>query len=517
LLARTSVKRNRAEETIREREEHLRAINSAAANAIIVIDSNKKVLHWNPAAEKLFHYTSEEVKDKPITAIIAPPKHQSTFTKISKKFNIPEKDITGSKTIELFGYKKDGTEFPVEVSFSAFKSRDHWHTVGIIRDISARKKMEREVLQAQKFESLGGLASGIAHDFNNLLTAITGNINLVRRITNPKDENYELLESAEKAAIRAKSLSQQLLIFSKRGNPVRKTTSITPLVKDSADFALHGSIISCSINIQDDLWLVDIDTGQMSQVIQSLIMNGKEAISGSGAIEISCHNVSDINLPNFPAPIIGNFIQLRIHDTGCGISQKDLPKIFDPYYSTKTNGRGLGLSIVYSIIQKHDGHITVQSEPGLGTTVTIFLPASLDQHQRTTNNDENLQDRHYQIMVIDGEEMLLNIARRMLVHLGHECICVKNSMEAIEIYKHLWKTGSPVDGVIVDLTIPGGMGGKETAGAIYDINPEAKIIVSSGYTNDPVMNDYDEYGFCAAIAKPFDMAELKNTLNSVMG
>jgi len=517
LLARTGAKRKSAEETIREREEHLRAINSAAANAIIVIDNNKKVLHWNPAAEKLFQYTYEEVMDMPITAIIAPPKHQSTFTKISKKFNIPEKDISGSKTIELFGYKRDGTEFPVEVSFSAFKSRDQWHTVGIIRDISARKKMEKEVLQAQKFESLGVLASGIAHDFNNLLTAIIGNINLVCRLTDPKDENYELLESAEKAAMRAKSLSQQLLIFSKRGNPIRKATSISPLIKDSTEFALHGSSITCSIDIPMDLWLVDIDAGQMSQVIQSLIINGKEAITGSGTVEITCRNVIDIDLPSFPAPIIGNFVQVQIRDTGCGISKRDIPKIFDPYYSTKVDGRGLGLSIVYSIIQKHDGHIYVQSEPDLGTTVSIFLPASLDQRRKKDEKDETALDRHYQIMVVDGEEMLLNIARRMLVHLGHECICVKNSMEAIEIYKQLWKTGTPVDGVIVDLTIPGGMGGKETAGAIYDINPEAKIIVSSGYTNDPVMIDYDEYGFCAAIAKPFDMTELRDTLNSVMG
>ncbi len=516
LLARTGAKRKAAEETIREREEHLRAINAAAANAIIVIDNNKRVLHWNPAAEKLFQYTCDEAMDKPITAIIAPPKHQSTLTKISKKFNIPDKTDTGSKIIELFGYKKDGTEFPVEVSFSAYKSRDQWHTVGIIRDISTRKKMEKEVLRAQKFESLGVLASGIAHDFNNLLTAIIGNINLVRQLTNAEDDKHELLEGAEKAALRAKALSQQLLIFSKGGNPIRKTLSIAPLIKDSADFALHGSTIACSIRLPDDLWLVDIDAGQMSQVIQSLIINSKEAISGSGTIDISCSNVTTIDLPAFPAPINGNFIRLQIRDTGCGMNKRDILKIFDPYYSTKDNGRGLGLAIVYSILQKHDGHIAVQSEPDLGTTVSIFLPAALDQYRRTEERSETSLNRHYQIMVVDGEEMLLNIARRMLVHLGHECICVKNSMEAIEIYKHLWKTGTPVDGVIVDLTIPGGMGGKETAGAIYDINPEARIIVSSGYTNDPVMIDYDEYGFCAAIAKPFDMTELRDTLDSVM-
>ncbi len=516
LVARMGAKRKSAEETIREREEQLRAINSAAANAIIVIDNNKRVLHWNPAAERLFQYSAEEAMDKPITAIISPPKHQSTFTKISKRFNLPDKDSAGSKTIELFGYRKDGTEFPVEVSFSAFKSLDQWHTVGIIRDISSRKKAEKEVLRAQKFESLGVLSGGIAHDFNNLLTAIIGNINLACRILTPANENYELLENAEKAALRAKALSQQLLIFSKGGNPTRATLSIAPLIKDSADFALHGSTISCPIHIPNDLWLVDIDAGQMSQVIQSLIINGKEAISGSGTIELTCSNVTTVDLPTFPSPINGNFIRIQIRDTGCGINKRDLPKIFDPYFSTKVNGRGLGLAIVYSILQKHDGHIAIDSQPDLGTTVSVYLPASLDQYVKTGEREEDLPDRQYQIMVVDAEEMLLNIANRMLVHLGHECICVKNSMEAIEIYKHLWKTGTPVDGVIIDLTIPGGMGGKETAGAIFDINPEAKIIVSSGYPNDPVMIDYDEYGFCAAIAKPFDTEKLKQTLSSVL-
>jgi PAS domain S-box-containing protein len=517
LLARTSVRRRNAEEAMRESEEQLRAINSAVANAIIVIDNNKNVLHWNPTAEKLFQYTPEEVKDKPITAIIAPPKHQSTFTKISKKFKIPDKDNTGTKTIELFGYKKDGTEFPVEVSFSAFKSRDQWHTVGIIRDISSRKKMEKEVLRAQKFESLGVLASGIAHDFNNLLTAIIGNLNLVCRLTDPNDEKYELLLGADKAASRAKALSQQLLIFSKGGNPIRKPMSIAVLIKDAADFALHGSTISCTIHTPADLWLVDIDSGQISQVLQNLIINSKEAISGSGTITISCRNVIDVDMPTFPAPISGNFIELQVRDTGCGIIKRDIPKIFDPYFSTKDKGSGLGLAIVYSILQKHDGHITVQSEPDRGTNFTFFLPASLDQHLKTEEKEEPSLERKLRIMVVDGEEMLLNIASRMLIHLGHECICVKNSIEAIEIYKHHWKTGTPLDGVIVDLTIPGGMGGKETAGAIYDINPEARIIVSSGYTNDPVMIDYDEYGFCAAIAKPFDMTVLRDTINSVIG
>ncbi|MEE4241419.1 MAG: PAS domain S-box protein, partial [Desulfopila sp.] len=281
MLARTSVRRRRAEKAMRENEEELRAINEAAANAIIAIDSQKNILHWNPAAERLFQYNATEVVEKPITSIIAPPKHQSTFTKISKKFKLPEdSDGMAAKTIELYGYKKDGTEFPVEVSFSAFKKGDQWHTVGIIRDISARKLMEKEVLRAHKFESLGVLSSGIAHDFNNLLTAIIGNINLVSRLSGTPPDSRDLLKNAEKAAHRAKALTQQLLTFSKEGMPIRKTTAVENLIRDSVEYALHGSPVSSSFDIAEDLLLVDIDAGQIGQVIQNIITNSRQAIRG---------------------------------------------------------------------------------------------------------------------------------------------------------------------------------------------------------------------------------------------
>ena len=517
MLARTSLRRKNAEAALRENEEELRAINEAAANAIIAIDNNKNVLHWNPAAEKLFQYTAEEVVEKPITSIISPPKHQSSFTKLSRKFKLPvDTDSMEAKTIELYGYKKDGTEFPVEVSFSAFKKGEQWHTVGIIRDITARRMMEKEVLRANKYESLGVLSSGIAHDFNNLLTAIIGNINLVSKLSGMSADSLELLKNAEKASRRAKALTQQLLTFSKEGMPVRKTTAIAKLIEDSVEFALHGSSIVSSFDIPEDLLLVDIDAAQIGHVVQNMVTNSRQAIKGSGVIQISCRNIVDAENADLPVKLSGNYITITIRDTGRGITKQDLPKIFDPYFTTKETGSGLGLTIAHSIIQRHDGYITADSKVNKGSEFTIYLPAAVDQHLPKEHDKKKGKGKRFRIMVVDGEEMLLNIAGRMLVHLGHECVCAKSAREALDTYKHLWKTGSPVDGVIVDLTLPGGMGGKETAAAIFDINSEARIIVASGYANDPVMVDFDEYGFCAAIAKPFDMDELGEVIETVL-
>ncbi len=517
LLARISLKERKAEEALKESEEELRAINEAAANAILVMDNNKNVLHWNPAAEKLFQYTAKEVMKKPVTSIISPPTHQSTFTKISKRFKMPDQESMEAKTIELFGYKKDGTEFPVEVSFSAFKSRDQWHTVGIIRDISARKQMEREVLRAQKYESLGALSSGIANDFNNLLTTIIGNLNLLGKIISPQQEQYELLHNAEKAARQARALSQQLLTFSKGGNPVRKVTPIKSLVQESVDFALYGSSIPCNLDIPDTLWHVDIDKAQIGQLIQNLTLNARQAISGSGVIDITCRNVTSSDETVLPEYLKGNYIEVAISDNGRGIPKNHLTKIFDPYFTIKDQGSGLGLTISCSIIQKHDGYITVHSEIDKGSTFIFYLPAAVDQPIVNAQPDDKPSGNSYNILVVDNETMLLNIAERMLSHLGHQCFCAKNALEAIDVYKHHYKTGSPMDVVIMDLMLSeDGMGGKEVAGAMFDINPEAKIIVLSGYSNDPVMVDFDEYGFCAAIAKPFDMNELNKVLDSVL-
>jgi CheY-like chemotaxis protein/anti-sigma regulatory factor (Ser/Thr protein kinase) len=360
------------------------------------------------------------------------------------------------------------------------------------------------------------LSSGIANDFNNLLTAIIGNINLVRKLSGIPADSIELLKNAEKASRRVKALTQQLLTFSKEGMPIRKITAVDPLLRESVEFALYGSPIVSRFDIPDDLLLVDVDGAQIGQVVQNIVTNARQAIKGSGAIHIGCRNVLDAQAEELPLRLQGNYVEIAIRDSGHGIPIRNQSKIFEPYFSTRENGSGLGLTIAQSIIQRHDGYIHVNSEENKGSTFTIYLPAAVDQHLPEEQEKKRGKGKNFKILVVDTEEMLLGIAGRMLVHLGHECVCAKSSREALDIYKHLWKTGSPVDGVIVDLTLPGGMGGKETAAAIFDINSEARIIVSSGYSNDPVMVDFDEYGFCAAIAKPFDMDELAEVIETVL-
>ena len=517
LLAGTAVRRKIAEQSAREKAEEIQAINETAANAIIAFDNKRNIVHWNPAAESLFQYSEKEVLEKPITEIIAPSKQKSDFLKLSRKLNIKQNIPRERKTIELYGHRKDGSTFPLDVSFSSFKKDGQWHTVGVFRDISYRVNMEKEILRANKFESLSVLSSGIAHDFNDLLTAIVGNINLAGKLSGTSPESLELLQNAEKAAGRAKRLTQQLLTFSKNGVLIRRTTAVEDVLRDGVDYALHGSSIVSGFSIAKDLLLVDIDSSQIGQVIRNIVTNARQAIPNSGAINIICRNVTAEETEMLPEKFSGRYIEIAIHDTGIGIPADSGRKIFDPYFTTKDHGSGLGLTIADAIIQQHDGYITYFSRENVGTTFYVFLPAAVDQQLPGEKEKKRGAAKHLRILVIDDEDMLLHITGRMLTHLGHESIPARSAREALGLYRHHWKTGPPIDGVIIDLTLSGGMGGKETAGAIFDINAEARIIVSSGYANDPVMVDYDEYGFCAAIAKPFDMAELEEIINDVLG
>jgi len=315
-----------------------------------------------------------------------------------------------------------------------------------------------------------------------------------------------------------KDLTQQLLTFAKGGDPVTKTTLIGKTITDSANFVLHGSSVSCQFIIPENLYLVDIDAGQISQVIQNLVINAKHAMPEGGEIKISCTNIADIRSET-PRSLPGKaYIKITVQDNGCGITEKYLDKIFDPYFTTKQEGSGLGLAIAHSIISKHNGHISVQSTMGEGTTFTIYLPASDKQvlHIPTekTHEPETIKAT---ILVMDDDQFVQDIAKRMLGRLGHNKVLqAKDGKEAIKIFNEHRKSGKPVDVIIMDLTIPGGMGGKDAVQEILKIDPEAKLIVSSGYSNDPVMSHYQQYGFKAAIAKPFMLAELNKILTDVL-
>ncbi len=396
-------------------------------------------------------------------------------------------------------------------------TNDSSHFLMLARDITDKHQMEAEVFKGRKLEAVGVLAGGIAHDFNNILSAILGNIELATYRVEKDDKAVSLLSDAQKATKRAAKLTQQLLTFSRGGHPVKEATSLTGLISETADFVLHGSQVSCDYTFQDDLWMVDVDSGQISQVIQNIILNATHAMPEGGKINICCNNVEDNATESFLVTHEGNFVRITIRDTGVGIPQNVIDRIFDPYFTTKREGSGLGLAICYSIIKKHDGHITVQSSPGKGTLFTLYLPAKHSSNV-TVAIPQKLQPavKAARIMVMDDEEMIREIAQKQLSILGHDAVLVADGEEAINKYLELQASGTPVDLVIMDLTIPGVMGGREASKKLLQIAPETKIIVASGYSNDPLMANYREYGLSAAVAKPFDLGRLKKAIEDFL-
>ena len=388
------------------------------------------------------------------------------------------------------------------------------------RDVTEQRKVEEELLKAKKLESIGILAGGIAHDFNNLLTTITGNISLAKVFAESNRKVAERLTEAEKASSRAKDLTQQLLTFSKGGEPVKETSSLVELVKETALLVLSGSNVRCEFDFANDLWLVDIDKGQISQAIQNLVINADQATPQGGILRISAMNSRIKSLINAPDMTLsaGDYVQLTIEDQGTGIPEENLDKIFDPYFTTKEKGSGLGLATVYSIIHKHDGIVTVQSQIGKGTAFTIYLPASRREAalQNIPIEENPLQPIHAKILVLDDEEFVREVVCEMLITLGCEVLCAEEGKEALRIYQHHLSTDTPFDFVILDLTIPGGMGGKETFEEMRKIDPKVKAIVSSGYSVDPVMANYQNYGFCGVMSKPFNFDEMNNILLNVL-
>jgi len=382
-------------------------------------------------------------------------------------------------------------------------------------EIYEKHKIQEELLKAKKLESVSVLAGGLAHDFNNILAAIMGNISLALLYTDHDDKRHKLLAEAEKASLRAKDLTQQLLTFSKGGEPVKTLASIEEVIRDSANFVLRGSNVQCKYHFTKDLWPVEVDSGQISQVIQNIVINARHAMPDGGIIDVTCENYDKTQKDRLLTQA-DSYLKITIQDSGVGMPLKLLDKIFDPYFSTKREGSGLGLAICHSIISKHNGYIKVESVQGEGASFIFYLPALKGQQPAEQLGEETFQViGSGKALVMDDEEMIRDLAGEMLSYRGYHVTFAKNGEESIDFYKKEMETGIPFDFVILDLTIPGGMGGKEAIKKILQIDPKAKVIVSSGYSNDPVMANYKEYGFSGVIAKPFQLKNLQKAINSV--
>jgi two-component system, cell cycle sensor histidine kinase and response regulator CckA len=382
--------------------------------------------------------------------------------------------------------------------------------VGTVEDITELRQARQDALKAQKLDSLAVLAGGIAHDFNNILTGILGNISIAQMQVHDPEQVTIRLENAAKASIRARDLTQQLLTFSRGGEPVKKIIKLRGLLQEAVNFALHGSNVMCEFDIADDLWTIEVDEGQIVQVIHNLVLNAVQAMPEGGVITVSARNVDSLYEQK-------RFVMVSVKDTGVGIPEHHLHKIFDPYFTTKEQGSGLGLATSYSIVKKHGGKLRAISALGKGSTFKISIPAASQECAVKPASGTAGFHGGGRILVMDDEDSIREVAKTILEKLGYDVACAENGAEAVELYRQGKEEGRSFSVVILDLTIPGGIGGKEAVRRLLELDPEVKAIVSSGYSNDPIMANYQEYGFSAVLTKPYRPREMDEVLHEVLG
>lgn len=500
--------RKRMEEALRESEQRYRIIFEKSPLAVvsfnaegIIVDCNEKFIDMmGSTREKLLGFNTVKQSN---------PKMRETLKKALAgelaAYDDSYTSITGGKTTYLRGLFS-----PVA------PNRSPTEVIATLEDITELKKHEKEQQRLEKLDSLGILAGGIAHDFNNILTGIMGNISFLQVLIEEGHKAHKPLVEAEKASRRAAELAHQLLTFARGGEPNKKTVSLQLLIKDAISLMLRGSNIRSIVNITAELHAIQADEGQISQVFNNLIINAAQAMPGGGNLTITAEN-EFLPKENRLGLRAGTYVRLHITDEGCGIPPDTIEKIFDPYFSTKASGTGLGLATAYSIILRHNGAIKVNSTSGTGTTFTIYLPsmgeASGDFLPAPRRNDTLHEGGA--ILVMDDEEMIRDIATAMLKHLGYEVTTCASGEEAIELYRTAMQSARPYCAVIMDLTIPGGLGGRQTAEQLLALAPSAYLIVSSGYSNDPIMANFKKYGFRAAIAKPYSISEFEQILSAV--
>jgi PAS domain S-box-containing protein len=501
--------RKRAAEELKQSLSLLRATLDATADGILVVNANGKIVDYNTRFTELWqipdHILALREDRQALEFVLGQLQNPKTFMETIEA-------LYANPSAESF----DVLEFTDGRVFERFSKAQviENNAVGRVwsfHDVTRQRKLEKELLKTQKLESLGVLAGGIAHDFNNILTAIMGNISLARLRAEPGDKLDKWLGDAEKATERAKDLTQQLLTFSKGGAPVKRVIKLEDSIRDSAGFALRGAVVKPEFLFASDLWPVEADEGQMVQVFNNLIINASQAMPAGGLVTITATNVH-LNENSSFLVTAGKHIRITVADQGSGIAADNLCRIFDPYFTTKEHGSGLGLAVTYSIIKNHGGHILVESDCGTGTTFTIYLPASDKTIETSTPVAEVRFVGKGRVLLVDDEDIILAVGSEMLEELGYDVVVARDGAEAIELFSEAGEAGKPFTDVVLDLTIPGGMGGKEAIGVIRKLDPSVWAIVSSGYSNDPVMAEFAKYGFNAIVSKPYKVGELSRAL-----
>ncbi len=493
-----------------------RTLLDSSADPIVVYDEKWRPVFLNSAFGYEFGWNLDEIKSKTMDFV---PKGGARDLQ-----DLKTRVLAGSKISNLESQRmtRDGRLREVSISAAAHFD-EHGGFAGSIfhiRDITSQKKMEEELLKIRKLESIGLLAGGLAHDFNNMLSGILLNIQMAQVNMAVGKDIARYLKSVESVTEKAAKLTQQLLTFAKGGAPVKKAVAIEKFIMEAVEFVLRGSKVRCEYAIGSDLPMVELDEGQMSQVVYNLIVNAQQAMAYEGVIRICLQKITPDELGEnkfLQTMPDRDFVRISIQDTGIGIPEEHLDKIFDPYFTTKEKGSGLGLAISHSIINKHQGFLTAESGKGLGATFAIYLPAYQLRPTEIRPMPGHVAEKLKggAVLVMDDEEIIRELLTEMLKQMGYRADSSKDGQEAIDLYLQAAKAGKPYDIVIMDLTISGGMGGKETMAALRKLAPQVKAVVSSGYSNDPVMSEFEKYGFCGVLKKPYTMQELEILLNSI--
>jgi PAS domain S-box-containing protein len=522
-MVRDVTDRKRFEKEIASEKESLAVTLRSIGDGVITTDVQGKIIMLNNEGERLTGWSSPEAIGQPLKSVFNVAIDLAAQARAQKSgYRNEAQSILLSYPENATLTSRDGTEHVIEQVASPIRDSKN-EVAGVVlvfRDITERQRNEAERRKAETLEQLGLLAGGIAHDFNNLLTAIIGNISLASLLLPPDDEMAARLVDAKNASMRARDLAQQLLTFARGGAPIKKTASIGKLIQDTVSFSLRGSHSRSEFSFGADLWPAEIDPGQISQVIGNLVVNADQAMPSGGTLCVSCDNFSynSASAPAIPDLSPGEYIRISIRDEGVGIPDDYLKRIFDPYFTTKPKGTGLGLATTYSIIKNHNGLITVESELHYGSTFTVYLPAAL-HHQLPLEQTRPLAQAVSgtgRVLVVDDEEAIRALVEFTLSHLGYQVTQAATALEGVNIYRETFNAGERFDAVILDLTLPGGMGGKEALKKLIEIDPTVNAIVSSGYATDATMSRYQDFGFRGVIAKPYEAAELGKIVHDVI-
>ncbi len=509
--------RKRAEQALAAEKERLAVTLRSIGDGVITTDTSGAIVMLNKVAEALTGWTTAEAAGRPLPEV---------FNIINERTRQPsenpvERVLSTGGIVELANHTcliaRDGREIVIADSGAPIHDSES-RVIGVVlvfRDMTEKQKLEDFMQKSQKLESLGVLAGGIAHDFNNLLGAIFGYTELaISKTTEEKVTAY--LAKSVNTIDRARALTQQLLTFAKGGVPIRKVENLFPFVQETAQFALSGSSVSSRVQVQENLWPCDLDKNQIGQVIDNLVINAQQAMPTGGVIEISAQNIT-LATGEHLSLVDGNYVKLSIKDQGIGIPKDFLPRIFDPYYTTKAKGHGLGLATCYSIVTQHDGWIDVESEPGRGSTFHLYLPASVESSLITEGGAAVDHIGNGTFLIMDDEEVIGEVMKEVLESFGYTVVLTSRGEDAIDFCATEAKANRELVGMIFDLTIPGGMGGKEAIREIRKIYPATPAFVSSGYSVDPVMANPQAFGFNASLPKPFTIEELSDMLETHLG